>query len=59
MNQLKEKLIQIVTRKRVDEEKGHYSYMRKNKKNLGPMKKIERDSQGSLPKSIKALKLYE
>ena len=57
MNHLKDKLIRIVTKRRVDEERGFYSYMRKNKKNFSS--KAIQTSHGSLPKNIKALKLYE
>lgn len=34
MNQLKDKLVKIVTKRRIEEEKGHCSYMRMNKKHF-------------------------
>lgn len=54
LKNLKHKLVQLVTKKRKDEEKGFYSYMRKNKKNF----RI-RQSETSLMAKMKRFKEYE
>ena len=54
MNGMKEKLMDLVTKKRIAEEKGYYSYMRKNKKNFNI-----RSSSNDIQKKSKAVKLYE
>lgn len=41
---LKERLIKLVTKKREDEEKGHYYYMRKNKRNALQSLKLVKDN---------------